>query len=72
MNWRAPGDPNACGAGTGKVQIDNPLDAPSRVDAPPRFGFTVTNNPAARSGATDPAASQRALRLLNSSGTRRS
>ena len=42
MNWRAPGDPNACGAGTGKVQIDNPLDAPSRVDAPPRFGFTVT------------------------------
>jgi len=42
MNWRAPGDPNACGAGAGKVQIDNPLDAPSRVDAPPRFGFTVT------------------------------
>ncbi|MGA9486601.1 MAG: ribonuclease P protein component [Methylocella sp.] len=42
MNWRAPGDPNACNAGAGKVQIDNPLDAPSRVDAPPRFGFTVT------------------------------
>jgi ribonuclease P protein component len=42
LNWSTPGDPSACGAGASMGQIDNPLGAPPHVEAPPRFGFTVT------------------------------
>jgi ribonuclease P protein component len=41
-NRRALGDPNTFDAAAGRVQIDNPRSAPLCMEAPPRFGFTVT------------------------------
>lgn len=42
MGGGVPGDPTLCGAGAGTVQSDKRLGATSRMEAPPRFGFTVT------------------------------
>jgi ribonuclease P protein component len=42
VNWCAPGEPNSFGTGAERVQIDNLRGVPPCMEAPPRFGFTVT------------------------------
>jgi ribonuclease P protein component len=42
IDCHAPGDPNIFNPSAGRVQIDKPWPAPPCIEAPPRFGFTVT------------------------------
>jgi ribonuclease P protein component len=44
VNWRTPGEPDTFGTGAERVQIGNLRGVPPCMEAPPRFGFTVTKH----------------------------